>query len=159
MSLLVPGSFRASGIGDTIKVGTGHLPVKGRGTRLLKRALDFKDVTGAKQDTRDLELTNVALIEGFHVNIIAEMLLFKLGIWVCGFNATLRKGPPKDSKVVRKLERQANLTFFKYKPLSSYLTVPSCNAVIVHPTLKRRIRKPYRRSRDYHIPRDDEAWL
>jgi hypothetical protein len=44
----VLGSFRASGIGDTIEVGIGYLLVKGRGTRLLKEALDFKDVTGVR---------------------------------------------------------------------------------------------------------------
>jgi hypothetical protein len=157
-SLLDPGTFTPSNWTDQIEVGTSSLVVKGRGTRTMYKALDFSSVTGVQGDLRDLELTNVAVVEGFHVNIISETILYSLGLWVCGYDTTIRIGEPKVSQVVKQMKRMANLTFFEYKALSTCFEIPHSPAGIVYPTLRRKITQHFRRSRDYAKPREDPAW-
>ena len=63
---------------------------------------------------------NVAVIEGFHTNIISEYKLRSLRVWYNGFDYTLRYGPLEKSVVLKKLKRKYNLVFMELKPLSSY---------------------------------------
>ena len=59
-----------------------------------------------------------------------------------------------------KLERKYNLVFMELKPLFSYFYAPISDQPIsnlIFPTLKRKVRRPYRPSRDYLRPRSDSA--
>lgn len=150
-ALLDNNSFIASSIDDFAEAGTSRLPITGRGTRTMKNILS--SANGPK--TKDLTLTDVALIEGFHVNIISEARLAKAGIWYCGADLTLRYGKLNKSVVVASLQRKGNVAFIEFKPTSSYSLVPS-SQVLVYPTLERRI-PSYRKSRDYLKPRADIA--
>ncbi|KAK1622134.1 hypothetical protein BDP81DRAFT_400485 [Colletotrichum phormii] len=69
--LLEAGSYTLSGDDDYVESGTTTLPVTGRGTRIMRGVLDGPNGKG----TADLTLTNVAYVEGFHVNIVSETLL------------------------------------------------------------------------------------
>jgi hypothetical protein len=42
---------------------------------------------GTQEKTVDLNLSNVAVVEGFHANIVSEALLREKGLW---FNGELR---------------------------------------------------------------------
>ncbi|KAG4427574.1 hypothetical protein IFR05_016944 [Cadophora sp. M221] len=54
-NLLEPGSFVRSDADDVVECGSSHLPILGRGTRVLKGAL-----TGPDGDKFDLKLTDVS---------------------------------------------------------------------------------------------------
>jgi hypothetical protein len=71
------------------------------------------------QGKRDLILNNIAIIKGFHTNIVSEYKLRSLGIWYNSFDYTLRHSPLEKSIILKKLERKYNLVFIKLKPLSS----------------------------------------
>jgi hypothetical protein len=67
------GSFvKASGLGATIEYSTQRLPIIGHGTRMLRGVFD--------QGKRDLILNNIAIVKGFHTNIVLEYKLRSLGI-------------------------------------------------------------------------------
>jgi transposase InsO family protein len=153
VELLDSGTFQPSAWTDSINVGTSSVAVKGRGTRTLKGAINY-----GNGKLGDLVLLKVAVVEGFHVNIVSEAMLRASGLWVCGQDATLRMGEIDDSLIVRQLERRANLTFFEYKSLSTYPLVPQSNAVMMYPTMKRKVQPHFRKSRDYPRPREDPAW-
>jgi hypothetical protein len=67
-SLLVPGSFVKSKGLEHVEAGLSSLPIIGRGTRVLKGLLDRAHGEG----TEDLTLIDVAVVEGFYVNIVSE---------------------------------------------------------------------------------------
>lgn len=114
--LLVPGSFKKAEHGEVVEAGTTSFPISGRGTRVLKNVLN-----GARgPNTEDLVLSNVVVVEGFHVNIISEARLEQAGVWYLGLDCSLRYGPLERSVVVKQLERRHNLVFIEYKPLSTY---------------------------------------
>ncbi|RAQ98619.1 reverse transcriptase domain protein [Stemphylium lycopersici] len=114
--LLEPGSFEPTRILETVEAGTQAFPISGRGTRVLKGVLN-----GPRgKRTEDLTLTNVAVVEGFHLNIVSEARLQIKGVWYLGLDNTLRMGSLEQSIVLAKLERRYNLSFIEYKPLSSY---------------------------------------
>jgi hypothetical protein len=46
----------------------------------MYKTLDFSSVIGVQGDLRDLELTNITIVEGFHINIISETILYSLGL-------------------------------------------------------------------------------
>jgi hypothetical protein len=71
------------------------------------------------QGKRDLILNNIAIIKGFHTNIVSEYKLRSLGIWYTGFDYTLRHSPLEKSIVLKKLEHKYNLVFMELKPISS----------------------------------------
>jgi hypothetical protein len=64
--------IKASGLGMTIKCSTQRLPIIGHGTYILRGVFN--------QGKRDLILNNIAIIKGFHTNIISEYKLRSLGI-------------------------------------------------------------------------------
>jgi hypothetical protein len=70
---LKSGSFiKASGLGTTIKCSTQRLLIISHGTYVLKGVFN--------QGKRDLILNNIAIIKGFHTNIILEYKLKSSGI-------------------------------------------------------------------------------
>jgi hypothetical protein len=152
--MLVPGSFRKSGAADFVDAGTQSIPIIGRGSRVIKNCL-----AGEKgPDTQDLVLSNVAVIEGFHVNIVSEALLLKAGLWFSGKDCTLRWGELGNSVVMKQLERRANLVFFEYKHRSYSsipLCIPSTCTALMFPTMSRQINRAYRRTHDHARPRTD----
>jgi hypothetical protein len=76
------GSFiKASSLGAIIKCGTQRLLIISYRTRMLRGVFN--------QGKRDLILNNIAIIKGFHTNIISEYKLRSLGIWYNGFDYTL----------------------------------------------------------------------
>jgi hypothetical protein len=155
--LLEPGTFVPATLDKTVEAGSSALPILGHGTRIMKRALH-----GASgPDTADLILKEVAVVEGFHVNIVSEARLLESGVWYSGFDCTLRYGDEKDSVILKRLKRLYNLVFLEYKPYSTYSHIPpeiptSMAGILVFPTVERRLRSRYRRSRDYLKPRSDE---
>jgi hypothetical protein len=86
MALLVPGSFVRSTTDDVVVSGKESYPVQGRGRRIMKGI--FNGANGPS--TVDLTLTNVAVVEGFHVNIVSEKLLRVKNMWYCGYDCTVR---------------------------------------------------------------------
>lgn len=118
--LLVPGTFRRSEANERVDAGTQSLPIEGYGTRVFKNLL-----TGPNgPNTLDLTLTEVRVVEGFHLNIVSEHRLHEHGkIWYMGFDRTLRYGTATRNTVVFKLINKGNLNFLEYK-ISSYSKVP-----------------------------------
>jgi hypothetical protein len=110
----------------------------------------------------DLVLNNVAVVEGFHVNIVSEALLLRVGIWYCGFDCSLRSGMIDNNVEVLKLTRNAGVVFIEYKRFSSYASITSAipqspAGILIYPTQSRTIRSRYRPSRDHAKPRTDSA--
>ncbi|KAF1935040.1 hypothetical protein EJ02DRAFT_416381, partial [Clathrospora elynae] len=101
LDLIQPGTFiKASGI-TCVEAGTQSFPILGKGTRVLKGVIN-----GARgENTEDLLLKDVAVVEGFHVNIISEARLEQVGVWYLGLDATLRIGSLQQSTVLAKLKR------------------------------------------------------
>ncbi|TIC91628.1 Retrovirus-related Pol polyprotein from transposon TNT 1-94 [Colletotrichum higginsianum] len=147
--LLEPGSYKLSTSDDYVEVGTSSLPVSGRGTRIIKGVVNGP--RGAA--TEDLTLTNVAVVEGFHVNIASETLLLKSGLWYCGQDCTMRYGTIDNSNVVINLHRKHNLVFVQYKPTSNYLLarenpIPTSPAGILAFTGRGSWRRTYQNTRE-----------
>ncbi|KAG6081818.1 hypothetical protein E4U15_002759 [Claviceps sp. LM218 group G6] len=111
-SLLVPGSFKPTE-DEYLEAGASKFQISGRGTRLMRKAL--RGNNGAK--SVDLVLHDVAVVEGFHVNIVSESRLVKKGVWYCGLDCTLRFGSMHNSRIMAHLFRRHNLVFLEYKPL------------------------------------------
>ncbi|KAL5317777.1 hypothetical protein ACEPPN_014876 [Leptodophora sp. 'Broadleaf-Isolate-01'] len=97
VALLEPGTFVKSTNDDSVEAGTSSLMVKGRGTRVFKGALHGPN----GPNTEDLRLVNVAVVEGFNVNIISEARLLKAGLWYNGLDCTLRVGSAEKSIVLK----------------------------------------------------------
>lgn len=114
--LLEPGTYQKAEHGETVEAGTTSFPISGRGTRILRNALNGEH----GPNTEDLELQNVLVVEGFHVNIVSEARLNSVGVWFLGLDCTLRFGTLESSVVIKQLERQHNLVFLEYKPISTY---------------------------------------
>jgi hypothetical protein len=119
--LLVPGSFKKSVRLETVEAGTQAFPISGQGTRIIAGVVN--GTRGAC--TEDLVLHNVAVVDGFHVNIVSEARLFVKEVWYLGLNNTLRAGSLTESTVLCNLVRHHNLTFVEYKLLNCYSTLPS----------------------------------
>jgi hypothetical protein len=154
--LIEQGSFRRADPGDMVECGSSSLPITGYGVRVLKNCLNGPNGPASE----DLVLKNVAVIEGFHVNIVSEALLAEKGVWFVGLDCTLRFGNLESNVVLRTLERRFRLVVLEYIPLSFYLSVPatvptSAAGVLMFPTMNRAVRKSYRRSYDYLKPRSD----
>ena len=160
-SLLIEGSFSKSTFDDCVHAGSSSFPISGRGKRVLRRALN-----GASgNNTEDLVLEDVAVVEGFHVNIVSEARLRSAGVWYSGFDCSLRFGGEDENVVVKKLLRKYNLVFLEYKPLSFCLNVPACiptsaAGIVVYSTLERNFKQGTRRSREHLKPRTDteDVW-
>ncbi|PZD23051.1 hypothetical protein A1F97_11278, partial [Pyrenophora tritici-repentis] len=82
-NLLVPGTYKKCLDYLTVEAGTQSLPVSGVGDRL------FKDFFNGPDGPQDLLLKNVMVVEGFHVNIVSEALLRKVGFWYTGYDWTI----------------------------------------------------------------------
>ena len=139
--LLKPSTFIKVTISNRINIGTLSLLIIRYGTRVFRNYFNRVDIKGP----RNLTLTRVAVVEGFYVNIILEALLYKAGIWFYSFNCSLRFRTEKENVVLRELKHISNLTFFKYKPLSTYLDIPleipiSTAGVLVYLIIQRRVR-------------------
>lgn len=127
VDLLEPGSFQKSEQAEWVEAGTTSFPILGRGTRVLRNALNGD--RGVK--TEHLTLKDVVVVEGFHVNIVSEARLKQAGIWLLGLDSSLRFGTLEKNVILAQLERHHNLIFIGYKPLSTYSGVPSSNAGIL----------------------------
>jgi hypothetical protein len=64
--------IKTSGLGATIKCSTQRLPIVSYGTHILRGVFN--------QGKRDFILNNIAIVKGFHTNIILEYKLRSLGI-------------------------------------------------------------------------------
>jgi hypothetical protein len=102
---------------EHVEAGLSSLLIIGRGTRVLKGLLDRAYGEG----TEDLTLTDVAIIEGFYVNIVSEARLLLLGVWYNGYDCSLCYRDALENVVLKKLERKFNLVFIEFKELSTYL--------------------------------------
>jgi hypothetical protein len=122
-NLLVPGSFKRSPSEISIVAGTQYLPISGTGKRVIKKALDGRH----GQQTEDLTLTDVNVIDGFHVNIVAAALLKQAGVWHLGLDDTLRYGGLEDRLIVMRLHPEFNLLFIEFKKSLSY---QPCNKLV-----------------------------
>ena len=104
-----------------------------------------------------MKLRNVAVVKGFHVNVISEQLLHKTGIWYSGYDCTLRYGAPSTSVVIANLKREHNITFLEYKPTFVYEHDPSEIAAPVNQS--EHSSRPFRPSVDPPKPREDDETL
>ena len=170
--LLVPGSIVKAKHNDVVQSGTSWLPVTGRGKRIIQNVLAGPN--GPR--TAPLTLNNVALIEGFHTNIVSEALLLNASIWYLGLDCTLRVGTLQNNVLIAQLARKHNLAFLEYKELSScskvppmqvnafpnYVSeaglpfeIPSNTFPWMFPTLDNNKKQSFRTTRDYLQPRSD----
>jgi hypothetical protein len=124
--LLEPGTFKPATSTQCIDAGTQSLPISGTGTRVLKGIFNGKK----GPHTEDLTLTDVRVVEGFHVNIVSSHKLKLGGAWYMGLDDTLRHGAAEDGTILMRLHRDHNLIFMEYKPVRSYPEPP----VIVNAT-------------------------
>jgi hypothetical protein len=76
LNIIKPRSFVQSKGISTVEAGTQTLTILGRGTRRIVSAL----YRAQGKNTKDLILTNVVVIEGFHLNIVLEALLKAKGL-------------------------------------------------------------------------------
>lgn len=154
-ALLETEGYRLSGDDDLISSGLTSNQVTGRGTRIMENIISWN---GKKHD---LVLHNVAYVPGFHVNIVSEALLTANGMWLCGLDATLRKGTLEKSKVIAECKRHNKLVFLELKLASSYsfftLEIPVSHSNLMFPTTSRRLNRAYHRSRDPPPVREDTA--
>ena len=154
--LFEPGTFRKAGDSDMVYAGTASFPIGGYGRRVMRKVLDGKNGS----NTEDLVLEDVALIEGFHVNIVSEARLGKAGIWYLGLDCSLRYGTLQKNVKVKQLKRVHNLVFLEYKPLSPCSSFPSCvpvsaaGTVMIEAIIRRGFRR-WRSSADPPRPRED----
>ncbi|KAK0706757.1 hypothetical protein B0T26DRAFT_756217 [Lasiosphaeria miniovina] len=94
-ALLKPGTFTPSTDEDFIQVGDSYLAIEGRGTWFIKNALNGPN----GMNTVDLTLEDMAVIAGFHVNIVSDTVLYnKAKFWLAGFDNTIRFGTLKKNK-------------------------------------------------------------
>ena len=61
---------------ECVEARTSSLPIIGRGKRVLKNVLD----RARGLNTKDLVLSDVVVVEGFHVNIVLEARLRQVGV-------------------------------------------------------------------------------
>jgi len=164
MALLVPGSFVRSFTDDVVISGKESYPVQGRGRRIMKGL--FNGANGA--GTVDLTLNNVAVVEGFHVNIVSEKLLRRKDIWYCGFDCTVRYGTPERSLILKELTSRYNLTFLEFRRSTGVFSVAemipeSTAGIFAVPSLamqnQPQPKRQHRPSRDPPKPREDSAEL
>jgi hypothetical protein len=169
-NLLVPGSFIQAQDGESVEAGTTSFPILGKGKRVITNTLNTKQ--GKNRGTLTLE--NVAVVEGFHVNIVSEARLREKGLWYCGMDCTLRWGTIEQSRVLKELTRAHNLVFLEYNPPSTPCSsgslvignamlsqvIPSSSAGVIA-ALKERLReRRWRPSQDPPKPKTDtkELW-
>jgi hypothetical protein len=134
--------------GRIVKAGTSSLLIISHSTRIIKSILN------GKNSKVNLVLNDMAVVKGFHVNIISEALLYKKGAWYYRYNSTLRIRDEYKSSVLLTITRIYNIIFIEYKPLLTYsntlsIIPTSAGGVLIDPTLERKIRESFRRSRKY----------
>jgi hypothetical protein len=149
--LLEPGSF-VPNKDSIVESGISSIPIEGYGSRIMRKVIDGVRGPG----TEDLVLSEVALVEGFHVNIVSEALLLKQSVWYSGYDCSLNYGEPGDSVMVKKLERRFQLVFMEYKPLNSCSPAPQ-SLTLLCAMLKSP--RPHRPTRDTPKPREDSEHL
>jgi hypothetical protein len=98
--MLILGSF-VPNQGGIVELGILSILIKGYGSRIIRKILDRAQGLG----TEDLVLSRVALVKGFHVNIVSEALLLKQNVWYSSYNCFLNYGELGNSVMVKKLER------------------------------------------------------
>jgi hypothetical protein len=164
MALLVPGSFVRSTTDDVVVSGKESYPVQGRGRRIMKGI--FNGANGPS--TVDLTLTNVAVVEGFHVNIVSEKLLRVKNMWYCGYDCTVRYGTPEKSVILKELTSRYNLTFLEFRRSTGVFSVTemipeSTAGIFAVPSLAMQNQpqqsRQHRPSRDPPKPRENSAEL
>ncbi len=74
--LLKPRTFVPVTLDKTVEARLLALLILGHGTRIMKRTLH----RASGPDTIDLILKEVAIVKGFHINIVSEACLLELGI-------------------------------------------------------------------------------
>ncbi|KAJ8058487.1 hypothetical protein OCU04_012675 [Sclerotinia nivalis] len=75
ISLLDDHRYKPSNPNDIVEAGTLSFQALGRGVRMIKRIIQREG-----HPNSDLILNDVALIPGFHVNIVSEARLEKAGL-------------------------------------------------------------------------------
>jgi hypothetical protein len=157
--LLDEGSFVLERLRRTVKAGSSSLPILSRGTYIIKSILN------RKKGKVDLVLNDVVVVEGFHMNIVLKALLRKRGAWYYKYNGTLRFGDKHESIILLNTTCLYNVVFIEYKPLLTYLNALSviltnASGVLVYPTLERKVKESFKRSKKYLQSRSDmeERW-
>jgi hypothetical protein len=74
--LIIAGTFRSSGLNNIVEAGTQSIPIVSRRTRLIKGILNRLN----SPKTVNLKLLNIAVVEGFYINIVSKALLHKKGL-------------------------------------------------------------------------------
>ncbi|KAG5987008.1 hypothetical protein E4U52_007991 [Claviceps spartinae] len=95
---LEKGTFRET-TDDYLEAGTTSFPISGRGTRIIRNVINGND----GHNTKDLILHDVAVVEGFHVNIVSESRLVDQNVWYLGADSSLRYGTIENNRIVAKL--------------------------------------------------------
>jgi hypothetical protein len=154
-SLLEKDTFTGIEAG-TVECGSSSLPIVGRGTRVIRNCLRGPE----GENTADLILKDVAVVRGFHVNIISEAKLRQAKLWVHGYDGTLRFGTDKENIVVKTLVRKCNVNFFEYKPLSTYsnsqvMLQRASYPPLIYSSTHRQLNKKFRSVRNWLKPRSD----
>jgi hypothetical protein len=146
--ILDKGTFIKECPRHTVKARTSSFPIIDHGTRTIKSILN------GKNDKVNLVLRDVAIIKGFHVNIVFKALLYKKGTWYYKYNSTLRIKDEHESNVLLIITRIYNIVFIEYKPLLTYLNAPftipiNASNMLMYLTLERKIKESFKRNRKY----------
>jgi hypothetical protein len=110
------GSFVKLLVESVVEARTFMLLIIRHGTRTFKGLFNKRD--GKRVN---LVLRDVAVIKGFHVNIVLEAFLFKKSVWVYKLDSMLCIGIKQENVVLIKLKRIYKVNFLEYKPISTYL--------------------------------------
>jgi hypothetical protein len=93
--LIDPRTFVKAKIDDCVEAGTTIIPITRRGTYTIKNI-----VNGDQGPcTQDLILHDIAVVEGFHVNIVSKARLAKKNTWYHGYDLIIRLGT-KEKNIV-----------------------------------------------------------
>ena len=148
--LLEQGTFKEAQPDDIIYTRTASFPIVGTRRRVLCNVLDSKK----GPNIEDLILEDIAMVEGFYVNIVSEACLTKARLQYIGLNCSLQYRTQQKNVRIKQLKRIHNLVFFKYKPLSSYSSflqyIPISDIGLV--SIVAVLRKGFQRQRNIYDP-------
>jgi hypothetical protein len=146
--ILNKGTFIKECFKHVIKARTSSFLIINHGTCTIKSILN------GKNGKVNLVLKDMAIIKGFHVNIVFKALLYKKGTWYYKYDNTLKIKDKYKSNVLLIITRIYNIVFIKYKFLLTYLNVSftiliNTSNMLIYFTLKRKIKESFKRNKKY----------
>ena len=118
--LLERGTFKETQPNDVIYTRTTSFLIAGTRYCILYNILDSKK----GPNIEDLILKDIAIVEGFYINIVSEARLTKARLQYIGLDYSLQYRIQQKNIYIKQLKYIYNLVFLKYKLLSFYSSFP-----------------------------------